>query len=89
MDDAAGDLAPLVASETDDFWRALTEEYSRAEADEILDRHFSQAETFKEFRDGIFSSRRIGDLVIDIVETGERRFAEYVEGELDRAYGSP
>jgi len=87
FDEAAADLEPLVASETDDFWTALTEEYTREEAEAILDRHFSQAETFKQYRDGVFASGRIGDLVVGVLETGERRFRESLAEELDRAYG--
>jgi hypothetical protein len=87
FEQAATDLEPLVASETDDFWTALTEAYSRTEAREIVDRHFNQADTFKQYRDDVFSSRRIGDLVIDIIDTGERRFREELFEELDRAYG--
>jgi len=87
FDDAASDLEPLVASDTDDFWVALREEYTRREAEAILDRHFSQAETFERYRDGVFSSKRLGDLVIDILETGEERFRDSLDAELDRVYG--
>jgi hypothetical protein len=87
FDEAASDLEPLVAADTDDFWTALAETYTRAEAETILDRHFSQAETFERYRDGVFSSKRIGDLVIDILETAEERFRESLESELDRVYG--
>ena len=87
FEEAASDLEPLVASEAEDFWTALGEAYTRREAEEILDRHFSQAETFERYRDGVFSSRRIGDLVIDILETGEERFRASLDAELDRVYG--
>lgn len=87
FDRAASDLEPLVASETDDFWAALTQEYIREEAEGIVERHFSQAETFTQYRDGVFRSQRIGDLVIDVIEEGERRFREQLFEELDRAYG--
>jgi len=87
FEDAASDLEPLVASETDVFWAALREEYTREEAEAILDRHFSQAETFERYRDGVFSSERIGNLVIDILETGEERFRDSLDAELDRVYG--
>lgn len=87
FDAAAADLEPLVAAETDDFWTALSEEYTRPEAEEILDRHFSQAETFTQYRDGIFSSQRIGNVVIDVLETAEERFRERLSEDLDRAYG--
>lgn len=87
FDQAAQDLQPLVESETDDFWDALAEEYTRGEAEQILDRHFSQAERFTEYRDDIFSSKRIGNLVIDILETAEGRFEDYLTEKLDEAYG--
>jgi hypothetical protein len=87
FDRAAADLEPLVASETDDFWTALTEEYTRQEADAIVERHFTQAETFKRYREDIFSSGRISNLVIDVLETGEGRFRDHLADELDDAYG--
>jgi len=87
FDEAAADLEPLVSSRTDDFWTALTEEYTRQEAETLLDRHFSQAETFEQYRDGVFSSRRVGDMVVGVLESGERRFRESLDDELDRAYG--
>jgi hypothetical protein len=87
FDQAAADLEPLVASDTDDFWTALTAAYSHEEARGIVERHFSQAETFKQYRDDVFGSKRIGDLVIDVIETGEQRFREELYEELDRAYG--
>lgn len=89
FDRAASDLEPLVASETDDFWAALTEEYAREEAEGIVERHFDQAGTFKQYRDGVFRSQRVGNLVIEVVEEGERRFREQLFEELDRAYGEP
>lgn len=84
---AASDLEPLVGTETDDFWLALTEEYTREEAEDIIERHFNQAETFTEYRDGIFGSQRVGNLVIDVVEEGERRFRKQLFEELHQAYG--
>ncbi|MEF8783351.1 MAG: hypothetical protein V5A39_14550 [Haloarculaceae archaeon] len=87
FDRAASDLEPLVASETDDFWVALTEEYTREKAEGIVERHFSQAETFTQYRDGVFTSQRVGNLVIDVIEEGERRFREQLFDELDEAYG--
>jgi hypothetical protein len=87
FDRAATDLEPLVASGTDEFWAALTETYDREEAERIVDRHFNQAETFKQYRDDIFGSQRIADLVIDVIETGERRFRDQLFEEIDRAYG--
>lgn len=87
FEEAASDLEPLVASETDDFWAALREEYTREEAEAILDRHFSQAATFERYQDGVFASRRVGDLVIDILETGEGRFRDSLDAKLDRVYG--
>lgn len=86
FDRAAADLQPLVASPTDDFWTALTEEYAREEAEAIVERHFNQAETFKQYRDGVFSSKRVGNIVIDVVESGEERFRNHLYEELDRAY---
>lgn len=83
---AAADLEPLVDSETDDFWTALSEEYTREEAGDILDRHFSQAETFTQYRDGIFSSARVGDIVVDVLKTSEERFRDRLSEDLDRAY---
>jgi hypothetical protein len=86
FDEAAADLEPLVAAETDDFWTALTGVYSHEEARGIVERHFNQADTFKQYRDDIFGSKRIGDLVIEVIETGEARFREELFEELDRAY---
>lgn len=83
---AATDLAPLVASETDDFWTAMTEEYERAEARALVERHFAQAEHFKQYRDGVFASARLGERIIDIVDRGETRLREQLLAELDRAY---
>lgn len=83
----AADLAPLVAADVDDFWIALREEYSRAEAEEIIERHFSQAETFTQYQDGIFGSKRIGDKVIEVVDEAETRFKGELNEELADVYG--
>lgn len=83
------DLAPLVASEHDDFWMALRSEYSRSEAKQLVERHFTQAETFIEYREGVFPSERIGSKVIEILRTGERRLRDRIYAELDSTYGEP
>jgi hypothetical protein len=82
----AADLAPLVAADADDFWTALREEYSRAEAERIVERHFSQAETFTQYQDGIFGSKRIGDKVIEIVDAAETQFKGELNEELADVY---
>lgn len=81
------DLAPLVASERDDFWLALREEYTRAEAEDIVERHFNQAETFKRYDDGVFPSDRLGRRVITVIERGESRLRDDLYTEIDRVYG--
>lgn len=84
--DVGADLAPLVASPQDDFWEALGEEYSRDEAEDIVERHFDQAETFRTYRDGLFPSRKLADRVIEVLEEGERRLREDVYARLDETY---
>ncbi|WP_340098649.1 hypothetical protein [Salinibaculum salinum] len=80
------DLAPLVASAEDDFWTALRTEYTRSEAESIVDRHFSQAETFEEYKDGVFSSQRIGGKVLYVLEKGETRLRESIYLDLTDVY---
>lgn len=80
------DLAPLVASEEDDFWLAMREEYDREAAMALIDRHFGQAETFKRFGDGVFSSATLGKRVVGVVDEGERRLRADLHAELDQAY---
>jgi len=86
FEEVAADLAPLVASDAGDFWTALREEYGREEAEAIVERHFSQAETFTKYRDGIFGSKRLGDTVIDIVDEAETRFKEELNEEIADVY---
>ncbi|MFC6962125.1 hypothetical protein [Halocatena marina] len=80
------DLAPLVSSETDDFWEALAEEYSREEATEIIERHFSQAETFERYKDDLFRSNKLGNKVITVLKEGETRLKKDLERQLDSTY---
>lgn len=80
------DLAPLVASPRDDFWEALREEYSREQAERIVSRHFSQAETFTKYRSGVFASEALGKRVIGVIDEGERRLRNDLVSELDRVY---
>lgn len=80
------DLAPLVSSETDDFWAALAEEYSREEATEIIERHFSQAETFERYKDDLFRSNKLGNKVITVLKEGENRLKKDLERQLDSTY---
>ncbi len=80
------DLAPLVASPEDDFWSALQTEYTRSEAEAIVDRHFSQAETFKEYQDGVFSSQRMAEKVLYVLQEGELRFRERIYQDLSDVY---
>jgi len=40
LDGAAEDIAPLIDTEADDFWRALVEAYDRDEAYELFQYHF-------------------------------------------------
>lgn len=81
------DLAPLVASERDDFWLAMRDEYDREAAESLVDRHFSQADTFKRFQDGVFRSATVAERVIAVIEEGERRLRAELYAELDRVYG--
>lgn len=80
------DLAPLVASDKDDFWLALKEEYSKTEAKQIFNRHFSQAETFKQYRTGIFPNEALAKRVIEVIEEGEHRLQTELNAELNRVY---
>lgn len=82
------DLAPLVSSDVDDFWEALEAEYSRQEAEQILDRHFNQAATFKRYRRDLFASQTLGKRVIGVLEKAENRMKSYLHQELDRTYGN-
>ena len=82
----SADLAPLVASPKDDFWEALRAEYTRSEAEEIVERHFNQSKTFQEYRDGIFTSERLGTKVLYVIEEGETRLRNSIYAELDRLY---
>lgn len=82
------DLAPLVASDVDDFWGALRAEYSREEAEKILDRNFDQAATFKRYRHDLFASQTLGKRVIGVLEKAENRMKSYLKNELDQTYGN-
>ena len=80
------DLAPLVASDREDFWAALEAEYDHDEAVAIVDRHFSQAETFKRYRDGVFSREFVAEKAIAIVDRAESRLRAELNEKLDRLY---
>lgn len=80
------DLAPLITADEDEFWAALADEYDRADAEELLDRHFSQANTFKKYREDIFPSQKLADRVITIVDRGEQQLREKLQADIDRAY---
>lgn len=80
------DLAPLITSNKRDFWAALAEEYDRSEAEQLLDRHFSQADTFKKYKGDLFRSQKIATKVINIVERGENRLRNELQTDIDRAY---
>lgn len=81
-----GDLAPLVAAPSEDFWAALVAEYDRETATELFERHFSRAKIFTEYRAGLFPSERLGDRVIAVVEQGERRLLADVRERIATAY---
>lgn len=80
------DLAPLITSNRQDFWAALAEEYDRSEAERLIERHFSQADTFKKYRGDIFRSQKIATKVINIVERGEDRLRDELQTDIQRAY---
>lgn len=80
------DLAPLVSSEKDDFWEALHTEYTRTEAEELINRHFSQAETFEEYSEGIFTSQRLGERVLYVIAEGESRLRDSIYEKLGDVY---
>lgn len=80
------DLAPLIKSDTDDFWQAVAEEYDKSEALALIDRHFSQAKTFKKYKGDVFPSKKIATRVINIVEAGETELKRQLKEELDRTY---
>lgn len=82
------DLAPLITSDHDDFWAALAEEYEQAEAKELIERHFSQAQVFKRYKDDLSIPNK--DKVINIVDKGEQRLQQELQEDIRRAYaGSP
>lgn len=80
------DLAPIVASDREDFWLAIRDEYSREEAEALVNRHFSQAETFKRYKAGVFPSAKLAERVVGVVDEGERRLREELYGEIERVY---
>ncbi len=86
FESAAEDLEPLVQSDSDDFWEAMQDAYTETEAKELFNRHFDQAATFKEYREGVFSSQTVGGKVIGIVEESENRLRETVFEDLEQAY---
>lgn len=80
------DLSPIVASDRDDFWLAMRDEYSQEEAESLVDRHFRQAEIFKQYKKGVFPSMKLADRVITVIDEGERRLRDELYTELDRVY---
>lgn len=80
------DLAPLVASDCDDFWDALRSEYDRDAAIAIIERHFDQASTFKRYRDGIFERDVIEEKTIAIIERAEADLRSELMATIDEIY---
>lgn len=80
------DLAPLITSPHDDFWAALADEYEREETEQLVERHFSQAKTFKKYKGDLFRSQKIADKVITIVDRGEAQLREKLQDDIERAY---
>jgi len=78
------DLAPLITSDRDDFWAALAEEYEREETEELINRHFSQAQVFKHYKDDLSMPKK--DKVITIIDKGEQRLQQKLQEDIRRAY---
>lgn len=100
LTDVATDLAPIVSSEQD-FWPAMQQEYTYEEAEQILDKHFSQADTFKTYRDALNMTHeetvKIGfiektfevdytDEAIRVIDEGEQYLQEQITDQLDNVY---
>lgn len=102
LDEVAADLAPIVDAPQDNFWEAMTAtvpEYEEARM--LLNKHFSQAETFRDYRRGINMEEevRVGgsvfgttvevdytDEAIRVIDEGEAYLRSEIEDQLRDAY---
>lgn len=78
------DLAPLITSNHNDFWAALADEYEQADAQELIERNFSQAMVFRKYKEDLSIPNK--DKVINIVEKGEQRLLQDLKQDVNRAY---
>lgn len=102
LDEVAEDLAPVIDAPEDDFWDAMTATVpTYEEARDLLNKHFSQAETFREYQSGIDMEDEVEvgksiftktftvdytDEAIRVIEEGEAHLRSDIDDRLQDAY---
>jgi len=89
----AEDMEPLIDSDHDNFWTAVSEEYGAEEARKKLESHFSYSAVVDEYSDVLdFSHSACGytvsfeDELLRVMECGEEYVSELIDEEIEEVY---
>lgn len=97
LEDLGDDMAPLLRSGEDDFWKALVKTYDESEAREMLPKHFEYTDTIASYQDSlnltveiggrIFSARvEYTDEAIRCLRESESELREHLRNRVDEVY---
>ncbi len=88
---------PLVESEEDEYWDAMVDSYTKEEAAEVLDAHFSRVDIVEKYTDDMVMEMELDtglpiekmeytDEAVRIFGVGEQTMRDRVHKQLDKVY---
>lgn len=91
-------IKPLVDSEEDEYWDAMVECYTKEEASDMLDAHFSRADIIEKYKDDMVMEMELDtglpiekmeytDEAVRVFGVGEQVMRDRVQKQLDKVYG--
>ncbi len=90
-------IRPLVESDEDEYWDAMVDSYTKEEAAEMLNAHFSRVDIVEKYKDDMVMEMELDtglpiekmeytDEAIRIFGLGEKAMRERVQKQLDKVY---
>lgn len=97
FEDTSEGIKPLVESDRDEYWDAMVASYTKEEASEMLDRHFSRVDIVEKYTDDMVMEMELDtglpiekmeytDEAVRVFGAGEEYMRERVQKQLDKVY---
>jgi hypothetical protein len=81
-------IGPMFQTDANDFWTAAEKVYEKEKAKDEIENVLRQLEKYKTYLDGVPLPDIGRDRILGIIERGEDRFIDYVNGRIEQEFDS-